>query len=98
MKVKDGAAIEGGKIYLLAEVMEKGLDGSLSKSADRDGAFPFCAAIDSRHEPILRLGHGQVDVGMGWWEIDLSQAWRGIVDYDVLGRRRAMRFRELRRQ
>jgi hypothetical protein len=49
--VKDGeggGGGEGGKIYLLAEVMEKGLDGSLSKTADRDGAFPFCAAIDSR--------------------------------------------------
>jgi hypothetical protein len=64
--VNDGAGVEGGKIYLLAEVIEKGLDESLSKSADRDGAFPFCAAIDSRHEPILCLGHRQVAVGMRW--------------------------------
>ena len=49
-------------MYLLTEVMEKGLDESLSKSADRDGAFPFCAAIDSRHEPILCLGYGQFAV------------------------------------
>lgn len=65
LKVKDegGEGGEGGKIYLLAEVMEKGLDASLSKSADRDGAFPFCVAIDSRHEPILCLGRGQSAVG-----------------------------------
>lgn len=60
---------------LLAEVMEKGLNGSLSRSADRDGAFPFCAAIDSRHEPILRLSHGQVAVGIGRLEVGLSRGW-----------------------
>lgn len=35
-------------MYLFEEEMEKELAGSLSMSADRDVAFPFCAAIDSR--------------------------------------------------
>lgn len=35
-------------VYLFEEGIEKELAGSLSMSADRDGAFPFCAAIDSR--------------------------------------------------
>lgn len=48
MKDEEGEGGKGGKIYLLAEATEKGLDGSLSKRADRDGAFPFCAAIDTR--------------------------------------------------
>lgn len=44
-------------MYLFAEVEEKvSDDGSLSKSADRDdGAFPFCAAIDSRSRTHLTV-------------------------------------------